>query len=153
MKRRDFLEAAVAAAATTAYPAARAQTLLAAHDLQPLIRAVAGDVVPLRQRVKIELPLLAENGNSVPFGVSVDSPMRADDHVKSVHVFAERNPRPLVAMFLFDETAGRAQLNMRIRLAGSQRLLAVAVCSDGSAWYDESAIVVTAGACLDEMSL
>jgi len=152
MRRRRFLEISGAGVAAVALPL-RAQQLLPAHDLQPLIRAIAGKAVPAPGRIRIVLPQLAENGNSVPLEVRVDSPMAGADHVRSVHVFAERNPRPLVASFQFGADAGRAQLTTRIRLAGSQRVLALAVMSDGSCWTDAAEVVVTSAACLDEMSL
>lgn len=152
MKRRRFLALSGAGITAAALPA-RAQQLLPAHDMEALIRGVAGGAVPRRGRMVITLPQLAENGNSIPLEISVDSPMSEADHVRSVHVFAERNPRPLVAAFHFGTTAGRARLSTRIRLAGTQRVVAVAVLSDGSCWLDETEVVVTAAACLDEMSL
>jgi sulfur-oxidizing protein SoxY len=152
VKRRGFLRAAAGGIAVAALPA-RAQQVLPAHDLEPLLRAIAG-AAPLQPgRVHIDLPQLAENGNSVPLEIRVDSPMSEADHLRSLHVFAERNPRPLVAAFHFDAFAGRAQLATRIRLAGSQRIVVIAKLSDGSCWSAETAVVVTAGACLDESSL
>jgi sulfur-oxidizing protein SoxY len=79
--------------------------------------------------------------------------MTAADHVRSLHVFGERNPRPLIASFHLEPHAGRAKITTRIRLAGSQRVVAIAVLSDGSAWSDETEVIVTSAACLDEMSL
>jgi len=152
MRRRRFLEISGAGVAVAALPL-RPQQLLPAHDLQPLIRGIAGAAEPMPGRIRIVLPQLAENGNSVPLEIRVDSPMTATDHVRSVHVFAERNPRPLVASFRFGPDAGRAQLTTRIRLAGSQRVVALAVLSDGSCWTDGAEVVVTSAACLDEMSL
>ncbi len=131
----------------------RAQQLMPAQDLKPLIRAVAGDVPPKPGRIHLVLPQLAENGNSVPLELTVDSPMTEADHVRSLHVFAERNPRPLIASFQLGPHAGRAKITTRIRLAGSQRVVAIAVLSDGSAWSDETEVIVTSAACLDEMSL
>lgn len=152
MKRRHFLRLGGLGLAGVALPL-RAQQLMPAQDLRPLIRDVAGDV-PLRPgRVRLTLPPLAENGNSVPLELDVDSPMTEAEHVRSLHVFAERNPRPLIASFHLGPHAGRARLTTRIRLAGSQRVLAIAVLSDGSAWSDEVEVVVTSAACLDEMSL
>lgn len=152
MKRRAFMHASGAAIAAAALPL-RAQPLLPAHDLQPLIRAIAGDAPPRRGRIRIGLPQLAENGNSVPLELTVDSPMSATDHVRSVHVFAERNPRPLIVSFHFGADAGRAKLTTRIRLAGSQRVVAIALLSDGSCWSDETEVIVTSAACLDDASL
>lgn len=152
MKRRAFMQLSGAGIAAAALPL-RAQQLLPAHDLRPLIRAIAGDAPPRRGRVHIGLPQLAENGNSVPLELAVDSPMTEADHVRSLHVFAERNPRPLIASFHFGVDAGRAALSTRIRLAGSQRIVAIAVLSDGSCWSDETEVIVTSAACLDDMSL
>ena len=151
MKRRAFLEFAGTGIAAAALPA-RAQQL-PAHDLQALVRGVAGAAIPRPGRIRIDLPQLAENGNSVPLELSVDSPMTATDHVRSAYIFAERNPRPQVAAFHFGATAGRARLTTRIRLAGTQRILGLAVMSDGSCWSHETEVVVTSAACLDEMSL
>ena len=137
----------------SAAPPLRAQQLLPVQDLLPLIRGVAGDSAPRAGRIRLLLPQLAENGNSVPMELTVDSPMTEAEHVRSLHVFAERNPRPLIASFFLGHHAGRARLTMRIRLAGSQRVVAIAVLSDGSAWADEAEVVVTSAACLDEMSL
>jgi sulfur-oxidizing protein SoxY len=152
VRRRHFLQLGSLGLAGAAAPP-RAQALLPAQDLRPLVRAVAGEAPPRPGRVRMVLPPLAENGNSVPLELEVDSPMSAAEHVRSLHVFAERNPRPLVASFHFGPLAGRARIVARIRLAGSQRVLAVAVLSDGSAWSDETEVVVTSAACLDEMSL
>ena len=152
MKRRRFLEITGAGIAAVALPLG-AKELLPAHDLRPLIGAVAGAAVPRPGRIRIDLPQLAENGNSVPLDIKVDSPMTEADHVRSLHVFAERNPRPLIASFHLGPHAGRAKVTTRIRLAGSQRVVAIAVLSDGSAWSDETEVIVTSAACLDEMSL
>ena len=152
MKRRRFFGVSGAAVASVVLPV-RAQQLLPAHDLRPLIRSIAGTAVPQPGRIRIELPQLAENGNSVPLELTVDSPMTEADHVRSVHILAERNPRPLVASFHFGASAGRAQLSARIRLAGTQRVIAIAVMADGSCWSAEGEVVVTSAACLDEMSL
>lgn len=152
MRRRHFLQWGGVGIAGATLPV-RAQQLLPAQDLRPLIHAVAGDSAPRPGRVRLILPQLAENGNSVPLELTVDSPMTEADHVRSVHLFAERNPRPLIASFHLGPHAGRAKLTTRIRLAGTQRVVAIAVLSDESAWSDEAEVVVTSAACLDEMSL
>src|SRR5258708_23865915 len=73
------------------------------------------------------------------------------DHVKSIHLYSERNPVPNMANFYLGPRAGKAEINSRVRLAGSQRVTAVAKLSDGSFWYDAAPIVVTLSACLDEV--
>ena len=101
-------------------------------------------------RVKIELPELAENGNSVPLKLSVESPMTAADHVKAVYVFSERNPVSNVVRFHLGPRSGAARVQTSIRLAATQRITAVARMSDGSLWSGTADVIVTQAACLDE---
>jgi len=144
VKRRDFLGGAAGALALPR--AALAQV----DPLDPLVRALAGGAPVRKGKVTLVLPQLADNGNSVPIRIAVDSPMTSADHVKSIHLYSERNPVPNMANFYLGPRAGKAEINSRVRLAGSQRLTAVAKLSDGSFWYDAAPIVVTLSACLDE---
>src|SRR5262245_61107288 len=100
-------------------------------------------------RVKIALPELAENGNSVPLKLSVDSPMTAADHVKTVYVFSEKNPVSNVVRFHLGPRSGVARVQTSIRLASTQRITAVARMSDGSLWSGGADVIVTQAACLD----
>jgi sulfur-oxidizing protein SoxY len=103
-------------------------------------------------RIKLEIPPLVENGNSVPLTVTVESPLTAADHVKSIHVFNEKNPLPDVAAFHLGPRAGRASVTTRIRLADSQTVVAIARMSDGSLWSDRAQVVVTIAACVEEIN-
>ena len=142
MKRREFLAGLAGGLALPAF--AQQETL------DPLAAKVANGA-PLRKgKVKVELPLLADNGNSVPIRITVDSPMTAADHVKSIHLYSERNPVSNMANFYLGPRAGKAEIDSRVRLAGSQKVTAVAALSDGTFWYDAASIVVTLSACLDE---
>jgi len=100
-------------------------------------------------RVTLKVPALAENGHSVALRVSVDSPMLADDYVRRIDLFSEKNPLPVVAAFEFSPLSGRAEVNTRIRLADSQTIIAVAEFSDGSLWMTSSKTIVTLAACMD----
>jgi sulfur-oxidizing protein SoxY len=97
------------------------------------------------------VPPLVENGNTVPMTVSVTSPMTAADHVVSIHVFNEKNPQPNMCNFYLGPHAGRAQVSTRIRLADSQKIVAIAKLSDGSFWSATTDVVVTLAACTDEV--
>jgi sulfur-oxidizing protein SoxY len=101
-------------------------------------------------RIKIELPQLAENGNSVPLRIAVESPMSAADHVKTIFIFSERNPVPNVVRFHVGPRSGAARVQTSIRLAGTQRITAVARMSDGSLWSGGADVIVTQAACLDD---
>jgi sulfur-oxidizing protein SoxY len=115
------------------------------------IRQVVGDAVVRTGKVKLDVPPLVENGNTVPLTVSVDNPMMPDNHVKSIHVFNEKNPQPNVGNFYLGPNAGRAQVSTRIRLADSQKITAIAKLSDGSFWSVSVDIVVTLAACTEEV--
>lgn len=103
-----------------------------------------------RGRVKLELPVLADNGNSVAMKVSVESPMSEADHVKLVRLISERNPEREMAVFHFGPRSGAAEITSRVRLAGSQTVTAIAEMSDGSQWMDSAHVQVTLSACVDE---
>jgi sulfur-oxidizing protein SoxY len=145
--RRRFLAAAAVGAVAAASRAARAQ--IAAQAIEPLIEKVTGGA-PLREgRVSLEIPRLADNGHLVPLRISVSSAMTESDHVRTIHVLAQRNPRPLIAAFHLNPHVGRAEVSTRIRLAASQRVLVIAGFSDGSYWSGSADVEVTETACLD----
>jgi sulfur-oxidizing protein SoxY len=120
--------------------------------LSSAIRNVVGETPVRTGRVKIDVPPLVENGNTVPMTISVASPMTADDHVKSIHVFNEKNPQPNVGNFYIGPAAGRAQVSTRIRLADSQKVVAIARLSDDSFWSVSADVIVTLAACTDEVN-
>ncbi len=143
--RRSFLASVVG---TFLVPFLRVRPALALPaNLDPLIREVSGGGLPKTGRVTLTLPPLAESGNSVSLKVRVESPMTATDYVKSIHILSEKNPRPVIARFHFNPRSGKAEISTRVRLAGSQQIVAVAVMSDGSAWLATADVVVIAAAC------
>ncbi|MCA3017967.1 MAG: SoxY-related AACIE arm protein [Rhodocyclaceae bacterium] len=129
----------------------RSVAALADNDaLVALTRAYAGGGPVREGRVTLEIAPLVDNGNSVPITVSVLSPMTAADRVVGIAVFNEKNPQPEVAEFTLGPRAGRAKIATRIRLATTQKLVAVAKMSDGSCWTHTVEVVVTLAACLED---
>jgi len=144
--RRLVLRGAVGAGALVVLPPASADerpTLAAA------VRAFTGGVEPRTGRVTLDIATLIDNGNAVPMTVSVQSPMTATDHVRRIAVFNEKNPQADIAVFTLGPRAGRAQVATRIRLATSQRLVAVAETSDGAFWQQSLDVIVTLAACIE----
>jgi sulfur-oxidizing protein SoxY len=142
--RRDFLArlSGLCAAALAARGSAAEPPLA---ELETVIRGA-----PLRTgRVTLDIPRLAEAANSIPCRVTVESAMTAEDHVRAIHLFAPKNPRPAVASFHLGPRCGRAEVATRVRLSGTQRVLAVAEMSDGSFWSAEQEVVTTVTACYD----
>jgi sulfur-oxidizing protein SoxY len=149
--RREILKAAGALAgagvvARLATPPAQATPAM----MQDAVRAVVGDAAITKGRVKLDLPPIVENGNSVACAVAVDSPMTATDFVKAIHVFNEKNPQPNVISVQLGPRAGRAAFATRIRLADSQTVTAIAAMSDGTFWSDSADVIVTLAACIEE---
>jgi sulfur-oxidizing protein SoxY len=153
--RREFMVLACGAASIAAATRARAQldpnqAALRRAALQEAVRKVTGGAQVRRGKVKLELPPLIDNGNSVPLSVAVENPMTPLDHVKAIHVFTEKNPLPEVVSVYLGPRAGRARMSTRVRLADTQTVLAIAQLSDGSFWSDSAEVVVTLSACLEE---
>jgi sulfur-oxidizing protein SoxY len=147
--RREVLQAAAALAGCgvllSIRPAAATPEMM-----QDAVRAVIGEAPVKKGKVKLDLPPLVENGNSVPCTVSVESPMTAADYVKTIHIFNEKNPQPNVISVRLNPRAGRASFSTRIRLADSQTVTAIAELSDGSFWSDDIDVIVTLAACVEE---
>lgn len=118
-------------------------------SMQTAIRNVLGDVEIGKGKVSLDIPSLVENGNAVPMTVAVESPLTATNYVKAIHVFNEKNPQPNVISIHLGPRAGKASVSTRIRLADSQRVVAIAQMSDGSVWSDEVNVIVTLAACVE----
>ena len=114
------------------------------------IRQIVGESTVKPGKVKLDMPPLVENGNTVQYTVSVDSPMTPANYVKAIHVFNEKNPQPNVMSVHFGPRAGRAAFTSRTRLADSEKVVAIAALSDGSFWSDSVEVVVTIAACVED---
>lgn len=147
MKRRAFMVAIAAGALPGAAQSPRFQP---AQDIGPLLAKLTGGATAERGGIEVELPQIAENGNSVPMHVRVESPMTPDDHVTALYIIAERNPRPLVATFHLGPQSGRADVATRVRLAGTQKVTVLAQLSGNRFRISQTDVLVTSAACLDE---
>jgi len=98
-------------------------------------------------KIAIDLPEIAENGNTVPFTVSVESPMSEADHVKVIHILATANPQPGVAVFRFSPLSGKATVASRMRLARTQDVIGIAELNDGRFLMTKRNVKVTIGGC------
>ncbi len=146
--RRQFLAAGTA---LTASVLVRPAILLAQDDvLAALVKTYAGGATLREGRVKLNVAPLVDNGNSVPIEVVVNSPMTQADHVVGMAVFNEKNPQHDVALFVLGPQSGRARVSTRIRLATTQKLVAVAKMQDGSCWTHTVEVIVTLAACIED---
>ncbi|GJI92789.1 SoxY-related AACIE arm protein [Duganella hordei] len=145
MKRRDVL----AAGAGLAMLALVRPVAATPADMAAAVAAFTGGVAPREGKVRFDIAQLIDNGNAVPVTVAVESAMTAADHVAAIAIFNEKNPQTDVAVFTLGPRAGKAEVSTRIRLATSQRLIAVARMSDGSCWSKSVDVIVTLAACIE----
>jgi len=137
------LGAGAVAAAAGALPTAA----LAKNDVDEIIKSFTGGKEPVKGKVKLDLPEIAENGNTVPMTVSVESPMTEGSYVTDILVVADQNPRAGVVHFRLSPLSGVAEANTRIRLAETQNVIALAKMNDGAVFSDSKVVKVTIGGC------
>ncbi len=118
-----------------------------AESMAAAIKERIGDAATKEGRISLELPQIAENGNTVPIAFEIESPMTESDYVKAVHIFAEKNPLPNVGTFRFTPRSGKARASTRMRLIKTQNIVAVAEMSDGSVYMAKTEVKVTIGGC------
>jgi sulfur-oxidizing protein SoxY len=144
-KRRDVL--VLAGGGLAAWGASARLALAAKNDSDELIKKFTAGKAAAEGRVRLDLPEIAENGNTVPMTVSVESPMTEQSYVSDVLVVADGNPRGGIATFHFSPASGIAEVNTRIRLAETQNVIAVARMNDGSVFRTSKQVKVTIGGC------
>lgn len=146
MTRRQAF--AVGAAAIAAAALGQSVTpAFAANNIDEMTKKFTGGAVPVEGKVKLDLPEIAENGNTVPITVTVESPMTEKDYITEVIVLADGNPNAGIATFHFTPASGVAEANTRIRLANTQNIVAVAKTNDGKFYTASKQVKVTIGGC------
>jgi sulfur-oxidizing protein SoxY len=145
--RRQALQTLAIGAGAISAAMLGATEALAKNDADEVIKKFTGGKTAAQGRVKLDLPEIAENGNTVPMTVTVESPMTEQSHVTEVLVVADGNPRAGVVTFHFSPASGVAEANTRIRLATTQDVIAVAKMNDGSFFTASKQVKVTIGGC------
>jgi len=145
--RRSWLLASTAATGAVLFGSA-GRALAAMEDVEKMISEFsAGATVEEGGPLKLITPEIAENGNSVPVSVTVESPMTADEYIESVSIMASDNPSPEVATFHFTPASGLAKASTRMRLARTQDVYAIAKTNTGKVFQVSNNVKVTIGGC------
>ena len=118
-------------------------------SLTEMLNPITQGAPVLEQGVSITAPILADNGSLVPMSVQVQSPMTPADHVTHLYLLSQRNPVTRMAVFHLGPWNGRAEVSTRLRLAGTQQVVALARLSNGEFRYGQMEIIVTESACVD----
>jgi sulfur-oxidizing protein SoxY len=146
LSRRQALALGAGAAAAMPLLLRAGPALAARTATEEAIKAFTKGKEPVKGKVKLDLPEIAENGNTVPMTVSVDAPMTKESFVEEVMIVADGNPHPGVVTFRFTPSSV-AEANTRIRLAETQNVIAVARMNDGAVFSDVKQVKVTIGGC------
>ena len=146
LSRRDALALGASGAALTLIGWGESASAAAKEAAEQIAKFTGGKTAK-QGKVSIELPEIAENGNTVPLSVSVDAPMTADNYVSEILIVADGNPNPGVATFQFSPLAGKAEASTRIRLATTQNIIAIAKTSKGEFFTNQKLVKVTIGGC------
>ena len=142
-RREFFVTAAGAAAFAVAPGAVQAEPA----DVAAAIGKAFGGKKAVEGKIKLDLPSIAENGLVVPLNFEVESPMTEGDYVKTVRLYAEGNPQPTLADYHFTPMSPKAAAQIRIRLAKTQNIVAVAETSKGELYTTKKEVKVTIGGC------
>jgi sulfur-oxidizing protein SoxY len=143
--RREFVIGGTAAMTATAL--AIGNTVAQAANWEETLTKILGGAKPAEGKLTMDLPEIAENGNTVPFTITADSPMTEKDYVKAIHVISTGNPQPGIATFRFTPLSGKASAASRMRLAKTQDVIALAELSDGKFVQAKRSVKVTIGGC------
>ena len=119
------------------------------EDADEAIQKITGGAKIQEGKITLTIPPLVENGNLVVLKVTVDSPMTANDYVKTIHVIAEGNPLPNIFTAYLTPRSGTANITTRVRLADSQQVWAIAQMNNGSFWQGSAETLVTLSACTE----
>lgn len=115
------------------------------RQLEAAVRSVENATVQ-ESGLQLTLPLVAEDGSSVPLTVS--SVGHDGGKIHRLEIFAPENPTPEVVVFEFGPEFGEINLATRIRLSESQTVVAIAHTEDGHAIVAERAVRVTVSGCV-----
>ncbi len=155
MERRGFLKGFAGACALTAIAVptislAEQKKLKSPNEMdfkKALDIITGGKGAKDSQKVNLIVPEIAENGAVVPVKVSVDAPMEKDNYVKSIHVLATKNANARCADVFLTPYNGKAYFATRIKLGGTQEVVAVAELGDGTFVKAHKSVKVTIGGC------
>lgn len=147
ISRRQMLALSATAAALSVGALRTVPAMAGVPEVEKRILEFTGGKTPEAGKLKLTAPEIAENGNTVPISVNVDSTMTDSDVVESVMILADGNPNPEVATFHFTALSGAAAATTRLRLAKTQNVVAVAKMADGSVFMDKKEVKVTIGGC------
>jgi sulfur-oxidizing protein SoxY len=140
---------AAAAGVTLTRRAAGAQALGQNESVEAALQRVFGGraMKDGSAMIKLDVPLIAENGAVVPVAVEVNAPMGPQSYVKHIYVIADKNRIPIVTRVALTPESGQAYMGANIRLGETGDVRAVVEQSDGTLLQVKREVKVTVGGC------
>jgi len=140
---------AAAAGVTLAPRAAGAQALGQNEPVDAALKRVFGGKAMKDGSgiIKLDIPLIAENGAVVPVSVEVNAPMTPQAYVKHIYVVADKNRIPIVTRVALTPASGQAYMGANIRLGETTDVRAIVEQSDGTLFALKREVKVTVGGC------
>ncbi|MBF0428514.1 MAG: twin-arginine translocation signal domain-containing protein [Magnetococcales bacterium] len=155
LTRRSFLGAvgatgaACVAANFVGFPslAEAADAAAPAANIDEIISKDMGPGAIAMEKVKIDTPPKAENGALIRMPISVDHPMEEKNYISSLAIYVDNNPKPLVGRFEFTPASGKAEVELRIKMAKASQVRAIAKSNTGKLYGAVMTIEVAEGGC------
>ena len=118
-----------------------------AKDYKSALQEILKGATPSQELLTLKMPEIAENGNVVSVTLDASAAQEQGKVLTALHIFATDNPWPYVATFKLSKLSGQASVTSRMRLARSQKVMALAAVDDGSFLLAETFVKVTIGGC------
>lgn len=152
VSRRNFLAGGASCATSLALLFSGSATALAqsgkrSEQYEKAIADLLKGATPTAEMITLKMPEIAENGNVVSISIDASAAEASGKIVRAIHVFATDNPWPFVATFQLSELSGKALVTTRMRLARSQKVVAIADIGSGAFLITETFVKVTIGGC------
>ncbi|MEG3641329.1 thiosulfate oxidation carrier protein SoxY [Magnetococcus sp. PR-3] len=97
--------------------------------------------------IKIDAPIIAENGAMVPVKITIEHPMDADNYIQTIAVFVDKNPTPFAGLYNLTPANGKAFVSARLKIGKTSQVRAIAKTNGGKMIGASKEVKVTIGGC------
>jgi len=152
ISRRSFLISAQKASCllgllALSTPLVTSQAKAQKRNYKTALDEILKGATPTKELLSIKMPEIAENGNVVSVTIDASQAQDSGKQIKSLSILATENPWPDVATFKLSKLSGKPTITSRMRLARSQKVVAIAALEDGTFLLSEAFVKVTIGGC------
>ena len=95
--------------------------------------------------IVLDAPKRAQDAAIVPISITAHIPQTHERYIKSIYLFIDKNPGPLVGTFRFTPKSGRADLAFRVRVNAYTPVRAIAETNDGELFMSRRFVKASGG--------